>query len=180
MDLETFLTLSPRQVSNSTRLRSQSSKDKAIATLKERWAQNDFREQQADMLRDYWSSHDAPMKGKYGALNKTSRPVVTPLGEFGSGLEAAKAHKVTSVTIRYRIQRLWPGYAYLDEPPAWILKRAKAPTKPRRRILEIVTPLGRFPSMGEASRMHGYKGVYTLFNRFKADPANYYRVYQDV
>lgn len=179
MDLEKFLTLAPTQARNSLRVRSQESKDKAKATLRENWLRQGYREKQAAMLRDYWSSCDSPMKGKRGALNKTSRAVVTPFGEFGSGSEAARVLGITSAGIRYRILRGWTGYSYVDPPPDWIVELELKRRKPRQQILEVVTPLGRFSSMKEASVAHGYKGIYTLFNRFKVDPANYYRVYKD-
>lgn len=193
MNLENFLNMTPRQTANSLRARSDESKQKAVETLKKRWSDPAFREGIAQQHRQYWANRVSPMKGKKGHANKTSRAVVTPLGQFGSGLEAARAHQVSGMCIRYRIINGWEGYGYLNDAKdgndsinsevdyheltqgnskIMQLKNVK-----RRRIIEIQTPLGRFDSIKSAAKALGYSSSYTLFNRFKADPDNYYRIY---
>ncbi len=164
MDLEKFLEFSPRQVCNSMRSRRQESLEKARATLKRRWENPAVREEHSARLRAYWKDHPGSMKGRTGFAHGTSRAVVTPLGVFGSGLEAARALGVTSVGVRYRILSGWAGYGYLGEEindgskhrkPGWNSK-AKAKLTPTRRFdrrfTPVKTPLGEYDQIGMAAR----------------------------
>ena len=116
MKIEDFLEMSPRQAANSIRPRSRESKDKAINSLKILWADKNRRECHSQMLLKYWTGKVGSMKGVSGYKNKTSKAVITPLGSFGSGLQAAKALGITSVGVRYRILAGWNGYGYQGSP----------------------------------------------------------------
>jgi len=164
MDLEKFLELSPRQACNAMRLRRQESLDKAKATLKRRWENPAVREEHSARLRAYWKGKSGSMKGRTGFENRTSRPVVTPLGVFGSGLEAGRALDVTAVSIRYRIISGWEGYGYLGEEindgskhrkPGWNSK-VKVKLEPQRRFdrrfTPVKTPLGEYDKIRVAAR----------------------------
>jgi len=184
MDLEKFLELSPRQVCNAMRLRRQESLDKAKATLKRRWENPAVREEHSARLRAYWKGKSGPMKGRTGFENRTSRPVVTPLGVFGSGLEAGRALGVTSVSIRYRIISGWEGYGYLGEEindgsEYRKLSRARNALAQRkkqkhfdRRFTPVKTPLGEYDQIGIAARELNVQ-AYTIRKRIQRGVPGY-------
>ena len=178
MKIENFLAMSPRQAANSIRIRSRESKDKAINSLKILWADEHRRECHSQLLLKYWKGKVGSMKGVSGFKNKTSKAVVTPIGSFGSGLQAAKALGITSVGLRYRILAGWKGYGYegssvndgsKHRPPGTASKeRAKIKTpKKDGRKKSIQTPLGVFNSMQEAAIAHGFKDAQPLYVRLK-------------
>jgi len=96
--------------------------------------------------------------------NKRHRAVKTPLGIFKSALEAAKAHNVTTVTIRNRMPNgsfSKPGYDYVD------YNYSCSQT--------IQTPYGLFPSLREAAKALKVHTT-TITRRCKRLPQEYFYV----
>lgn len=186
MKIEDFIEMSPRQAANSIRVRSKKSRDKAVNSLKILWADEHKRESHSKMLLKYWTGKVGSMKGVSGYKNKTSKAVVTPIGTFGSGLEAAKALGITSVGVKYRILAGWKGYGYegssvndgsKHRPPGTASKeraKIKAPKRDGRKK-SIQTPLGVFNSMQEAAIAHGFKDAQPLYVRLKRKGSGFHR-----
>jgi hypothetical protein len=166
------------------RSRSQESLDKAKATLKRRWEDPALREELSARLRAYWKGRPGPMKGRTGFQNRTSRAVVTPLGVFGSGLEAARALGITSVSVRYRIVSGCAGYGYLGEEindgsrhrKLSRERRALAELKKQknfdRRFTPVKTPLGEYDQIGIAARELNVQ-AYTIRKRIERGVPGY-------
>ena len=130
------------------------------------------------------SAATVAMKGRTGFAHGSSRAVVTPLGIFGSGLEAARALGLTSVGVRYRILSGWAGYGYLGEEindgskhrrPGWNSK-AKAKLTPTkrfdRRFTPVKTPLGEYDQIGIAARELNVQ-AYTIRKRIERGVPGY-------
>lgn len=187
MKIERFLEMSPRQAANAIRIRSKVSKDKAFNSLKILWADEQRRERHSQMLLKYWTGKVGSMKGVSGYKNKTSKAVITPIGSFGSGLQAAKALGITSVALRHRILAGWKSYGYegspvndgsKHRPPGTASKeraKIKIPKKDGRKK-SIQTPLGVFNSMQEAAIAHGFKDAQPLFVRLKREGSGFRRL----
>ena len=62
-------------------------------------------------------------------MNKNSKPLMTPDGEFPSISAAARHYGVTSQTILYRLDRDLKGYWLLDEHGQRIQKKTTDRTK---------------------------------------------------
>jgi hypothetical protein len=184
MNLEKFLEMSPKQASNSLRPRDEKSLDKARDTLKRKWQDPEVKAAHSQRLRAYWKGRDGSMKGRTGFANKTSRPVVTPMGVFGSGLEAGRALGINSVSVRYRILKGWAGYGYLGEEindgsqfrKLSREKKALAKPKPKkeidRRFSPVRTPLGDFDRLRAAAKALSVDST-TLRDRIKRGVPGY-------
>ena len=88
-------------------------RQRAAVAAKRQWSENytEMCNSNAAMFSD--PQHPMYMKGKVGDAHPRSKPVMTPLGRFGSVREAAKAHNVAHPLIsRYCKSENHPDYYY--------------------------------------------------------------------
>ncbi len=111
---------------------------------------------------------NAPKKkgGVSGALNNSSRPVITPYGIFCSIKDAAEKIGISTGAVAYRIKQSKNGeYRY-----ASLSANRRSGVSPSKK--KIITPEGIFESIADAARHYGItsEGIrYRIKSKFKSE-----------
>ncbi len=163
--IEELIALSPHQFAGASRVITDAQREKMRESSKRYWSLPHSRSRHSELmsiLKKDWSWNGT----RAGGQNPKARPVVTPLGEFGSVAEAAKAFGLTSEGIRHRIMHKWPGYAFKGQ------EVYQGPKRYNRCYRWVLTPDGKFFTLVAAAKALGVTTV-TIRDRIKRNVPGY-------
>lgn len=102
----------------------------------------------SSIVKAQYLSGERPKPGHYGAANGQARSVITPLGHYPTFKAAAKAHSMTTESLRELIELRSAEYFFSDG----LTEEERRRLRPGKRA--VITPAGKFESINSAARYY--------------------------
>jgi hypothetical protein len=102
----------------------------------------------SNIVKAQYAAGERPKPGHYGAANGQARAVITPLGHYPTLKAAAKAHGMSTESLRELIELRSAEYFFADG----LTEEERRRLRPGKRA--VITPAGKFESINSAARYY--------------------------